>query len=123
MGVSNCVDLATHLSRCPSGETFEFSQKALRSPMALPWQVWGKEECGPCVWILLDRSPGAASLHTLWFFRWDIGIDRAVEQTGIDLFHSRLHFRRHLIIKIMEGSIGDVTQIVATWEAPIPCTF
>src|SRR5688500_8149193 len=60
-------------------------------------------------------------MQYLWFFRRDLGLDRTIQQTSIDLFHSRLYFRRDLIVEIVVWSIGDIAFIVAAGKAAVPC--
>ena len=55
----------------------------------------------------------------LSFFRRDTGLDRAVAQTSMELFHCCLYLLRDLIIEIVKGSIRHVSQIVPAGKAAI----
>ncbi len=62
----------------------------------------------------------ALAMTYLWFLRRHVSLDRAIEQTGVDLFHRRLYFRRYLIGKVMEWSIGDGAHVIPAWKAAVP---
>src|SRR5687767_554968 len=59
----------------------------------------------------------------LWLHRGDVGHDRPIRQTRMDLFHHFLHLNRNFIFQIMKGSIAYIPRVVATWEAAIPGKF
>ena len=56
----------------------------------------------------------------LWLHRGDVGHDRPIRQTSMDLFHNFLHLNRNFILQIMKGSITYIPRVVATGEAAIP---
>lgn len=58
----------------------------------------------------VNKEPGRKS----WLSGGNIDLDGSIKQLSMDLFEGRPDVRRNLVVEVMEGCIGNITQIVAT---------
>src|SRR5688572_2129361 len=98
--------------RSSSGVNALISQRAFRN---------GSISCGS-IFVVIQTiailklhqkcAPGFAMCDSLRR-GWNIGLDRTVEQSGMDLFHHRFDWTRNSAIQVVIWCICDMTEIIA----------